>query len=214
MLLILYSSISPVLLYVHVTGQNLKKFRLKFFNLGSTFYVFSFMYRQGHPTGNLEKKTWKQQQSMNKAFWSHFKHFGRLLGKIYLFPTPSKTDGRVPSQQGAPTTYNLTYWEVSQQMYIQTLLGSLAVVIGQNSGLSLEGGGGENDKKLGGDKGFWQIAHSSCSRHQISSDTLHCPSQEHFPSKDILFFPNLPASKNWPVEQIFWGTDPMGVPVS
>ena len=49
---------------------------------------------------------------MNKAFRSHFKHFGRLLGKIFLFHTPSKTDGRVPSQQGAPTTFNLTDWEV------------------------------------------------------------------------------------------------------
>ena len=38
--------------------------------------------------------------------------FGRLLGKIYLFLTPSKTNRRVPSQQGAPTTCNLTYWEV------------------------------------------------------------------------------------------------------
>ena len=42
-------------------------------------------------------------------------HFGRLLGKIHLFLSPSKTDGRVPSQQKAPTTCNLTYWEVSQQ---------------------------------------------------------------------------------------------------
>ena len=41
---------------------------------------------------------------MNKAFLSNFKHFGRLLGKIDLLLTPSKTDGRVPSQQGAPTT--------------------------------------------------------------------------------------------------------------
>ena len=31
---------------------------------------------------------------------------------IYLFLTPSQTDGRVPSQQGAPTTCNLTYWDV------------------------------------------------------------------------------------------------------
>ena len=47
---------------------------------------------------------------MNKAFRSPFKHFGRLPGKIYPFIlTPSKTDGRVPSQQGAPTTCNLTY---------------------------------------------------------------------------------------------------------
>ena len=51
---------------------------------------------------------------MKKAFWSRFKHFGRLLPKIYLFPTPGKTNERVPSQQGAPTTCNLSYWEVSQ----------------------------------------------------------------------------------------------------
>ena len=57
----------------------------------------------------------------------------RLLGKIYLFVTPSNTNGRVPSQEGAPTTCNLTYWEVSQQTYVQTLLASLGVVIGQNS---------------------------------------------------------------------------------
>ena len=32
-----------------------------------------------------------------------------MLGKIYLFLTPSKTDGRVPSQQDAPTTCNLSF---------------------------------------------------------------------------------------------------------
>ena len=56
---------------------------------------------------------------MNKAFRSHFKHIGRLPGKTYLFLTPSKTDARVPSQQSAPTTCYLTYWEVSQQTYVQ-----------------------------------------------------------------------------------------------
>ena len=84
--------------------------------------------------------------------------------------------------QGAPTTCNrLTYQEVCQQTYVQTLLASLGVVIGQNSALSLGkavkkwgGGGGGDNKKLGGDRGFWQIAHSSYSRHQILSDTLHC----------------------------------------
>ena len=84
---------------------------------------------------------------MNKAFGSHFKHFARLLGKIYLFLTPSKTGGRVPSQQGALTTCNLTFWEVSQQTYVQTLLASLGVLIGQNSGFLLVGG--DDDKKLG-----------------------------------------------------------------
>ena len=43
-----------------------------------------------------------------------FKHFGSLLANFYLFPTPGKTNERVPSQQGAPTTRNLTYREVSQ----------------------------------------------------------------------------------------------------
>ena len=80
---------------------------------------------------------------MNNAFWSHFKHFGRLLGKIYLFLPSRKTDGRIPSQQGAPTTCNLTLWEVSQPTYVQTLLTSFAVVIGKNSDLQwAEGGGG------------------------------------------------------------------------
>ena len=62
---------------------------------------------------------------------------------MYLFLTPSKTDGGVNSQQGAPTTCNLTYWEVSQQPYVQTLLASLGVVKGQNSALKWRGGGGQ-----------------------------------------------------------------------
>ena len=75
-------------------------------------------------------------------------HFGRFLETIYLFFTPSKTDGRVPSQQGAPTTCNLTYWEVSQQTYFQTLLASLGVVIGQNLVPQWGGGGGRLKSKF------------------------------------------------------------------
>ena len=82
---------------------------------------------------------------MNTALWSRFKHFGRLLGKIYPFLTPTKTDGRVPSQQGAPTTCNLTYRRV------QTLLASLGVVIWQNSA----SGGGGGGAGRGGSKGHW-----------------------------------------------------------
>ena len=107
--------------------------------------------RQGHPKGTIEKKTWKQQQSMLNAFWSHFKHFGRLLGKSYLFHTPSKTDGRVPSQKGALTPCNLTYWEASQLTFVPPLLTSLGVGRGRN--LSVGGGewgvgrgGGASDK--------------------------------------------------------------------
>ena len=53
----------------------------------------------------LRKKTYKkQEQNTNKAFWSHFKHVGRFLGNIYLFLTPSKTDGRVPKRRFFNTT--------------------------------------------------------------------------------------------------------------
>ena len=51
-----------------------------------------------------------------------------------------------------------------------------------------------------------------------SAQQLFYPSNHlrhhNFPiSKGILFCPNLPASKNLPEEQIFWGTDPLGAPV-
>ena len=63
---------------------------------------------------------------------------------MYLFLTPSKTDGRVPSQQGAPATCNLTYRRV------QTLLASLGVIIWQNSATGGgEGGGGVDLKEIG-----------------------------------------------------------------
>ena len=61
---------------------------------------------------------------------------------MYLFLTPRKTDGRVPSQQGESTLCNLTYWDVSQQQtYVQTSLASLGVVIGKNSDLHWREGG-------------------------------------------------------------------------
>ena len=69
---------------------------------------------------------------MNKDIWSYFKHFGRLLGKIYLILTPRKTDEQVPSQQGAPSTFNLQ----------PDLLGSFPPEV-QNSNSALQWGGGE-----------------------------------------------------------------------
>ena len=138
---------------------------------------------------------------MNKGFWSHLKHFGRLLGKNNLFLAPSKTDRRVPSQQGVPTTCN---FEVSQQTYVQTLLASLGVVIWQNSALqwgldrklgvwpreeeftaSVEGGGG----------GF---------QHQIPSDTLNCL----FPATLLTSFQGHKIISKSPSQQEFaWRTD-------
>ena len=58
-----------------------------------------------------------------------------------------------------------------------------------------------------------QIEYTSYCIHRIPSDTLNCvlPSNT-FPSKDILISPNFRASKTWPEEQIFWGTDPFCAP--
>ena len=78
---------------------------------------------------------------------------------MYLALTPSKTVRRVPRQQVAPKTCNLTYWEVSKQTdclyfstmilkamqlmgsYVHTLLVSWDVAIGQNLALNSAGGG-------------------------------------------------------------------------
>ena len=57
---------------------------------------------------------------------------------MYLFLTASQTDEEVPSQQGAPSACNLTYWEVFRQTY----------VIGQNSALRGKGGGGGRAKRF------------------------------------------------------------------
>ena len=75
---------------------------------------------------------------MNKDTWSYFKHLGRLLGKIYLILTPRKTDEEVPSQQGAPSTFNLQ----------PDLLGSFPPEV-QNSNSALQWGGKGFDRKLG-----------------------------------------------------------------
>ena len=52
---------------------------------------------------------------------------GDCLEKFICSSFPVKTDGRVPSQQSAPTTCSLTYCEVSLQTYVQILLPSLGV---------------------------------------------------------------------------------------
>ena len=95
--------------------------------------------RQGHPKGIIEKKTWKLQQSMLNTFWSHFKHFWRLLGKSYLFHTPSKTDGRVPSQQAKVHLHLATWltgklpsWRLSNHYW--------PVWVGRGRNLSMGGG--------------------------------------------------------------------------
>ena len=99
----------------------------------------------------------KQQKSMNKAFWSHFKHFERLLGKICLFLA-------VRLMEEFPACK--VHLQPGLQTYVQTLLASLGVVIGQYSPLrSCRGGGGR--------RGLWFITHSNYSGYQIPSDTMN-----------------------------------------
>ena len=145
-----------------------------------------------------------------------FFFFFFLLLLLFLTSNkPDRHDGRVPSQQGASTTCNLTYWEVSHQTYLQTLLASLVVAKGHNSGLlSGRGGGGGGLGKIGVAKRatfspsvkrgeLLTKIHVTYSRHQLPSDTnnyLH-PGKTLVPGT-YFFLQNLPASKNWPEEQI------------
>ena len=167
---------------------------------------------------------------MNKALWIHFKHFGRLLGKMYLFLTPRKTNGRVPSQQGAPTTCNVTYWDVSQQTYVHRVPASLGCGNRATLRPSVQSGGGggrggveyQNGKWVwpkgeihpfsrGGGEGF------KTNNPQLfsTSNPLRHPelsfSQQHFHSKHIFFF-HSPASQSLPEERIFLVPDPLGAP--
>ena len=85
------------------------------------------------------ENTWGKDPKKNKAwikpFWIHFTYFGRLLGIIYLFLIPSKTDGRVSSCSKVhrqPATW-LTGKFSSRRMSRQ--------VIGQNLAIQWENGG-------------------------------------------------------------------------
>ena len=144
--------------------------------------------QQEHPP-KINNKVWVKLSeailSILGDFWEKFKCSPR--------PTSSKSDGTVPSQQGALTTCNLTYWEVSQQTYVQTLLPSLGVVIEQNKALRWGRGGG------GRERGFWQIAPTTFKSPQT-------PLIVYFPAT-ISFqgHINFPIS---PGQQTFaWGTD-------
>ena len=87
-------------------------------------------------------------------------------------------------------------WPASQKLFLADSIKNKEAGCGRK--LTLQWGG--------------QIAHCSYCRHEIPSDTLNCVFPSNIPSKDIQFFPNLPASKNWPEEQKFWGTGSLGAP--
>jgi len=142
---------------------------------------------------------------MNKAFWSHFKHFERFLGKCMWSSHPARLfeespaskvhlqsatwlTGMFPSRQTDSLYFSTMILKAMQLMgsYVHTLLVSWGVVIGQNFSLSV----GE-----GGQRVFCQIAHSSYSSHQIPSNTLNClfPSNNFFPRRYYFFKISQPA---------------------
>ena len=121
-----------------------------------------------------------------------------------MFLTPSKTDGRVPSQQGVPTTCNLNYWEVSQQTYLQALLAGFGEGTGQNSDLQMGVEGGIETWVWPKSK-FIPSGSGEVSGKKLMPDILHIKSQQR---PTVIFFQatlsifghltssKLPSSKN------------------
>ena len=126
----------------------------------------------------------------------------------------------VPSHQGhiQPATW------LTGKFPRLTLLANLGVVIGQISALQwgqwweglIENWVWRKGKihlfSGGGEKTFLAnrtYTYTSYSRQQITSSTLNCLFPSNTLLKVSLFFPILPASKNLPEEQTFWGTDPL-----
>ena len=137
------------------------------------------------------------------------------MEKIYLFLTPGKTDGRVHSQQGAPTTGNIIYWDFpSRRMSKRYWL--VWVWSNWKSAFQCGGGGGEIHPFTcvcwGGGGEMFET--NSTSRHRIPSYTLHYLFPRNTFLQGHIIFSNLPASKNLPEEQIFWGTHPLSSPDS
>ena len=86
---------------------------------------------------------------MNKAFWKHFKRFGRLLGKWFICSSlPARLMEEFPASKVRLQPVTWLTGTFSQQSYVQTLLASLGMVIGKNSARQ------------------WQIEHTSYLRHQ------------------------------------------------
>ena len=84
---------------------------------------------------------------MNKAFWSHFKHFGRLLEKKLSGPHSQQVWWK--SSQQARCTYNQKPDLLGSfpEDVCPDITGQLGVVIGQNSALQWAGVGEVSDKQ-------------------------------------------------------------------
>ena len=127
---------------------------------------------------------------MNKAFWSHFKHFGRLLGKIYLL---------LNTRQPVRCTHNLQ----------SDLLGSFPA--NESPDITGQFGCGHREKfspSAGGREGGGGLTNSTYQlfetpKNQIPSDTLNCI----FPSNNFTFQGHIIFSKSPSQQKIAWRTD-------
>ena len=62
--------------------------------IGKWFPIFT-----GHPMEHFEKKALKEQQSMNKSFWNHFRHLGDCLKKFICSSFPARLMEEFPASK-------------------------------------------------------------------------------------------------------------------
>ena len=123
---------------------------------------------------------WRRRPKNNNKAWIKLSEaILNILGDCLSVPCSQQDWWK--SSQPARCNYNLTYLEVSQQTYVQTLLASLGVAIGAKFRPSVMGRGVFGRKigvtyrrnspfqwwGRGGGEGLWQITHSSYSTHKI-----------------------------------------------
>ena len=130
----------------------------------------------------------------------------------FLLPARLMEEFQADCRQGVPKTCNLTYWEVSQQRYLQPLLAGLGEATGQNSDLQwgVEGG---IETWVWSKGEFIPSGGGEVSGKKLMPDILHIKSQQ---TPTVIFFQatlsifghltssKLPSSKNWPEEHILF----------
>ena len=127
---------------------------------------------------------------MNKAFWNHYKHFGRLLGKWFICSSLlARLMEEFPASKVRLQPATWLTGTFSQQSYVETLLASLGMVIGKNSARQ------------------WQIVHTSYSRNQRTKSP-QTPWIVYFPVTLSLSFQGHIIFSKYPSQQkIAWRTD-------
>ena len=160
---------------------------------------------------------------MNKAFWSHFETFWEIARKSLSVPCSQQDWWK--SSQPARCTYNLTYLEVFQQTYVQTLLASLGVAIAAKFRSSVVGRG-VFGRKIGvtyrrnSPFQWWERGGGKVYDKWPIAAILHIKSPQ---IPWIIFFPatlslqghiisSTSPSQQFFFRKIFWGTDPLGAP--